>query len=252
MNDPILGLCSKTTIKAEEPGYETVGDNHYWDLVPWDRMPISRSHLERGEPFVLIPDELAGVERELYNSDPFPVKSELNIQIFVGDEWAGLVGFSDTEKAQVWTAEDLSLLTTAATVIGAFWEREAANQRLEELVRSKDEFLASVSHELRTPITAVVGFGDECGDFAPLVWFLGWSGLRFGEATALRVGRVDPSRRRIRVEEATTEVGGRLVVGPPKTHEARTVIVPHPVEAMRSRYRRQESLRRGRGVGLRQ
>lgn len=67
---------------------------------------------------------------------------------------------------------------------------------------------------------------DECEAFAPLVWFLGWSGLRFGEATALRVGRVDPERRRVRVEEAATEVAGRLVFGPPKTHEARTVIVP--------------------------
>jgi integrase len=67
---------------------------------------------------------------------------------------------------------------------------------------------------------------DECGDFAPLVWFLGWSGLRFGEATALRVGRVDPTRRRVRVEEAATEVAGRLVFDLPKTHEARTVIVP--------------------------
>lgn len=66
----------------------------------------------------------------------------------------------------------------------------------------------------------------ECGDFAPLVWFLGWSGLRFGEATALRVGRVDPARRRVRVEEAATEVAGRLVFNLPKTHEARTVIVP--------------------------
>lgn len=67
---------------------------------------------------------------------------------------------------------------------------------------------------------------DECGDYAPLVWFLGWSGLRFGEATALRVGRVTPSRRRVRVEEAVTEVAGRLIFGAPKTHEARTVIVP--------------------------
>lgn len=68
--------------------------------------------------------------------------------------------------------------------------------------------------------------GYECGHYAPMVWFLGWSGLRFGEATALRVGRVDPSRRRVRVEEAATEVGGRLIFGPPKTHESRTVIVP--------------------------
>jgi integrase len=68
--------------------------------------------------------------------------------------------------------------------------------------------------------------GEECGGFAPLVWFLGWSGLRFGEATALRVGRIDPSRCRVRVEEAATEVAGRLVFGPPKTHESRTVIIP--------------------------
>jgi len=72
----------------------------------------------------------------------------------------------------------------------------------------------------------LAALADECGDYAPLVWFLGWSGLRIGEAVALRVGRVDASRRRIRVEEAATEVGGRLVFGTPKTHEARTVIVP--------------------------
>lgn len=70
---------------------------------------------------------------------------------------------------------------------------------------------------------------DECGEYGPLAWFLGWSGLRFGEAVALRVGRVDPKRRRVRVEEAATEVGGRLVFGPPKTYEARTVIVPRYV-----------------------
>lgn len=37
-------------------------------------------------------------------------------------------------------------------------ESREANERLEELVRSKDEFLASVSHELRTPLTAVLGY----------------------------------------------------------------------------------------------
>lgn len=41
-------------------------------------------------------------------------------------------------------------------------------ERLEHLVRSKDEFVASVSHELRTPLAAVMGFAeilrDETGD----------------------------------------------------------------------------------------
>ena len=70
---------------------------------------------------------------------------------------------------------------------------------------------------------------DESGDYAPLVWFLGWSGLRWGEAVALRVGRVNPKRRRVRVEESATEIGGRLVFGSTKTHETRTVIVPRYV-----------------------
>jgi integrase len=70
---------------------------------------------------------------------------------------------------------------------------------------------------------------DESGDYAPLVWFLGWSGLRWGEAVALRIGRVNPKRRRVRVEESATEIGGRLVFGSTKTHETRTVIVPRYV-----------------------
>ncbi len=37
-------------------------------------------------------------------------------------------------------------------------------EHLEQLVRSKDEFVASVSHELRTPLTAVVGLTRELAD----------------------------------------------------------------------------------------
>ncbi|MDH3730818.1 MAG: PAS domain S-box protein, partial [Acidimicrobiia bacterium] len=40
-------------------------------------------------------------------------------------------------------------------------ERTRATEQLEQLVRSKDQFVASVSHELRTPLTAVVGFAQE-------------------------------------------------------------------------------------------
>ena len=43
-------------------------------------------------------------------------------------------------------------------------EQKQAAERLEELLRSKDEFVASVSHELRTPLTAVVGLAREMAD----------------------------------------------------------------------------------------
>jgi integrase len=67
---------------------------------------------------------------------------------------------------------------------------------------------------------------DECGDYGPFVWFLGWSGLRLGEAVALRVDKVDVETRRVRVEESATEIDGHLTFGPTKTHETRTVILP--------------------------
>jgi signal transduction histidine kinase len=46
-------------------------------------------------------------------------------------------------------------------MIGSFWERQRAHQKLQDLVHYKDEFVASVSHELRTPLTAVVGLSEE-------------------------------------------------------------------------------------------
>ena len=45
-------------------------------------------------------------------------------------------------------------------MIGSFWERAQATRELEELVVSKDQFLASISHEIRTPLTAVLGFSE--------------------------------------------------------------------------------------------
>ncbi len=59
-----------------------------------------------------------------------------------------------------------------------------------------------------------------------LVVFLAYTGLRWGEATGLRVKHVDLRRRRVSVEENAVEVGSSIQVGTPKTHEKRQV--PYP------------------------
>lgn len=59
-----------------------------------------------------------------------------------------------------------------------------------------------------------------------LVLFLAYTGLRWGEATGLRVKHVDALRRRVSVEENAVMVGTVIHVGTPKTHEARSV--PYP------------------------
>lgn len=59
-----------------------------------------------------------------------------------------------------------------------------------------------------------------------LILTLAYGGLRWGEAVALRRGRVDVLRRRLSITEAATEVSGRLVFGEPKTHRQRYVHLP--------------------------
>lgn len=59
-----------------------------------------------------------------------------------------------------------------------------------------------------------------------LVKLLSYAGLRWGEAVALRAENVDPLRRLVHVRESATLVNGELVWGAPKSHRARTVVIP--------------------------
>ncbi|WP_228515487.1 site-specific integrase [Agreia pratensis] len=59
-----------------------------------------------------------------------------------------------------------------------------------------------------------------------LIRLLAYTGLRWGEAIGIRVGKVDFLRRRVQIDENAVRVGGRIVTGTPKTHERRSVPFP--------------------------
>lgn len=67
---------------------------------------------------------------------------------------------------------------------------------------------------------------DAHGASHRLILLLGYTDLRWGEATALRTRDIDLTRRRIDVRRAFSDVGGQLVLGTPKSHQSRTVPVP--------------------------
>ena len=65
------------------------------------------------------------------------------------------------------------------------------------------------------------------GRFRTLVFVLGYCGLRFGEASALRISDVDIENRRIEVKRSATYVTGQgMTEGTTKTKKFRTVPVP--------------------------
>lgn len=59
-----------------------------------------------------------------------------------------------------------------------------------------------------------------------LVLVLAYCGIRWGEATALRVKHLDMLRRRLMIEENAVQVGSIIEVGTPKNHKKRTVPFP--------------------------
>jgi integrase len=77
----------------------------------------------------------------------------------------------------------------------------------------------------------VLALADEAGRWRLLILVLAYTGLRWGEATALRVCDIDFDRRRIDVSRAFSDVGGRVVLGTPKSHQSRTVPIPRFVAA---------------------
>lgn len=78
-----------------------------------------------------------------------------------------------------------------------------------------------LTHEQVDLMAAEVG-----PDWAVLVYLLAYTGLRWGEAAALKVGRLDLDRRRVSVVESVTPVQGVMVWGSTKTHERREVPLP--------------------------
>ncbi|TFD85014.1 site-specific integrase [Cryobacterium lactosi] len=66
----------------------------------------------------------------------------------------------------------------------------------------------------------------QAGPNTTLVYFMAYTGLRWGEVTGIRLRALDALRRRVFIAENAVAVGSQIIVGTPKTHEARSV--PYP------------------------
>ena len=65
-----------------------------------------------------------------------------------------------------------------------------------------------------------------CVGYELFVRVLAYTGMRWGEATAVRVRRLDLMKRRIEVVHTAVELNGEMTYGTPKTHQRRSVPVP--------------------------
>lgn len=154
---PELGLCSVRHESVSIEGGVTAGDRLGGKPVPWHGSQ-SRELFEDGRTVLTEMPRRSGRRVGQQLARP---SCRLDVPIFVDDEWWGILGFLGIQGTRKEIEKYLELLVTAADMIGSYLERLRVRLELEQLIRSKDEFVAAVSHELRTPLTAVVGLSAE-------------------------------------------------------------------------------------------
>lgn len=94
---------------------------------------------------------------------------------------------------------------------------KAAGTRLPRKTRKRNVYLTH---------TQVDAFASATGEWSTLVFMLAYCGLRWGEATGLRVKDLDLLRKRATVDENAVAVGSEIIVGTTKGHKRRTVPLP--------------------------
>jgi signal transduction histidine kinase len=104
------------------------------------------------------------------------VRGLLAAPMRVGNLLVGWVVAQSTGP-RTWDDRDLAVCQGLATELGSllmqastFEQQRASMLRLEDLDRTKDDFISNVSHELRTPLTSISGYLEliEDGELGPL------------------------------------------------------------------------------------
>jgi integrase len=134
-------------------------------------------------------------------------------------EWVASLVESGLSPSRIRNAHQVLAQVFAAAVEGGRLARNpAAGVRLPKRVDREMLFLDGAQVEQLADAIAP--------HYRVLVYFLAYTGLRFGEAVALKWKRLDTLRGTCEVVESATEVGSQLEWGTPKTDERRTVRLP--------------------------
>lgn len=154
----VLRTDGAAIIDRAATGFRYVGRNAWFTMDATATSALAdRAHMTAA-PVVL------RSESEIRFAAPALAKAGVQSSVAVmvpatGMEFGTLAVVSESER--VFTSDDLNFLHSVANVLAAAIDRAAANSKLEELLKSKDAFVASVSHELRTPLTVVTGMAYE-------------------------------------------------------------------------------------------
>lgn len=117
------------------------------------------------------PDDLIGpIDRALVSEQNTPAwiaqlktiwdrEGSLRIEHLIGNRLDGEVFHGILEWHAPFVGGEFDYSRVVVSIVD-ITERIEAEEQMQDILKSKDEFLASISHELRTPLTSVLGFAE--------------------------------------------------------------------------------------------
>ena len=165
------------------------------------------------------PTTLAGYRQNL-NKHVLPKwQSRQMGSIGHGEIQAGVAELTKTLSASTTTQVFLNLRSVLDFAIedGILSKSPCNKIRLPRITKTKKPYLSNEQ---------VLELAAKCEGHSDIILTLAYTGMRWGELAALKVGAVDFDKHRIFVTESISEVSGRLIPGTPKSHENRSIPFP--------------------------
>lgn len=135
-------------------------------------------------------------------------------------------------KIQAWVSE----LSTRKSPTMVIRSQNILAGILEVAVRDR-RILSNPAREIKLPRkekkphaylthNQVDALAEASGEHSTLIYLLAYTGLRWGEATALKVKSLDLLKKRLTVSENAVDVAGTIHLGTTKSNETRSVAIP--------------------------
>lgn len=130
-------------------------------------------------------------------------------------EWvAGMKGAPDTRRKNY---RPLSMMLDYAVKDGRLYKNPAKEISFPKVEETERRYL---DHSQTKRLA------EGCGYYRLMVYFLAYTGIRWGEMAALQVRRLDFVNRRAHITEAYANVRGKMILGSVKNYENRKVPIP--------------------------